>query len=366
MNARFLIGSFFVGLLACAPAYADVTIGFVEPMTGKYAVLGEQLKRGTDQAVKDINAAGGINGEKIVLHPGDDACDPKQAVSAANEMASAGIKFVVGHVCSGSAIPASKVYMEEGMLLISPGASNPKLTDEAKDLIFRTFGRDDNEGAVLGQYIAKHFRNQKIAIIQDNSAYGYGMAEAVKKILNGRGVNEVLFEGYTPGERDYSALISKLKQAGVEVLIIGGYHTEAGLIARQIKEQGVNIQIVGGNALVTDEFWSIAGPAGEGTLISFTSDPRKVPQAKNIIEEMRKSGYEPEGYTLFSYAAVQIMAEGIKRAGKTDPMKVAAALRSAPVQTILGPLSFDAKGDVSGVEYAIYRWHDGKYTEVGN
>ncbi|HEU0118252.1 MAG TPA: branched-chain amino acid ABC transporter substrate-binding protein, partial [Alphaproteobacteria bacterium] len=174
----------------------------------------------------------------------------------------------------------------------------------------------------------------------------------------------VLFEAYTPGERDYSALVTKLKRADVQVLVIGGYHTEAGLIARQIKEQGANIQIVGGNALVTDEFWSIAGPAGEGTLMSFTADPRKKQGAIETMEAMRKSGYEPEGFTLFTYAAMQVVAEGIRRAGK-DPMKVAAALRKDPVQTVLGPLGFDAKGDVIGIEYAIYRWHDGKYAEIG-
>ncbi|HEU0118833.1 MAG TPA: ABC transporter substrate-binding protein, partial [Alphaproteobacteria bacterium] len=242
---KFLISAVIL-LAMTGAAHADITIGMIEPLTGKYAVFGEQLKRGAEQAVKDINAKGGVNGEKLVLHLGDDACDPKQAVSAANEAVSAGIKFVVAHLCSGSAIPASKVYMEEGVLMVSPGASNPKLTDESKDLIFRTYGRDDNEGTMLGQYLAKHFKDKKIAIVQDNSAYGFGMAQAVQKTLNNDGVKEVLFEAYTPGERDYSALVTKLKRADVQVLVIGGYHTEAGLIARQIKEQGANIQIVGG------------------------------------------------------------------------------------------------------------------------
>ena len=364
MNKFYALTALTLILFSSKPTYADVAIGMIEPITGKNAVFGEQLKRGAEQAAQDINATGGINGEKLVLHFGDDACDPKQAVSAASEMTSEGIKFFVAHLCSGSAIPASKVYMEEGALLISPGSSNPKLTDESKDLIFRTYGRDDKEGAVLAKYIAKHFANKKIAIIQDNSAYGFGMADAVRTALNVAGVHEILFEAYTPGERDYSALISKLKQVGAQVLIIGGYHPEAGLIARQLKQQGADIQIIGGNALVTDEFWSIAGAAGEGTLMSFTADPRKKPEAQEAIKAMQKSGYEPEGYTLFTYAAVQAIAEGIRRAGKNDPMKVAAALRSKPISTVLGPLSFDEKGDVIGIDYAIYRWHDGKYAEI--
>jgi branched-chain amino acid transport system substrate-binding protein len=254
--------------------------------------------------------------------------------------------------------------MEEGVLMISPGASNPKLTDEAKDLIFRTYGRDDREGAFLGNYLAKHFQGKKIAIANDNSAYGLGMAQEVKKALNANGVQEVLFENYMPGERDYSALISKLKQAGVEVLVIGGYHTETGLIARQIKEQKATIQIVGGNALVTDELWKIAGSSAEGLLMSYSADPRKNPSAMPVIDAMRKTGFEPEGFTLNSYAAVQVIAEGIRRAG-ANPIKVAAALRQPPpIDTALGAMTFDIKGDVVDFPYTLYRWHDGKYAEV--
>ncbi len=335
------------------------------PLTGKYAVFGEQLRHGAEQAAADINARGGIQGEKIVLRLGDDACDPKQAVSAANQIMSAGIKFVVGHVCSGAAISASKVYMEEGALFIASGASNPKLTEEASDLVFRTYGRDDREGKMLGEYIVKHFHGKKFAIAHDNSAYGFGVAQAVKQAVETAGIKDALLETYTPGERDYSVLVSKLKKNGTQVLVLGGYHTEVGLIARQIRDQGASIQIVGGNALVTDEYWSIAGSTAEGTLMSFTADPRKNPEAKDAIEALRKGGYEPEGYTLFAYAAVQEMAEGIKRAGKTDAIKVAAALRASPISTVLGTVGFDSKGDAVGIRYAIYRWHDGSYAEVG-
>jgi branched-chain amino acid transport system substrate-binding protein len=361
----------FVALLALAvlasfPAYADITIGVIGPITGQFAVFGEQMKKGAQQAVDDINAAGGINGEKIVLRVADDACDPKQAVAAANQLASAGVKFVIGHYCSGSAIPASKVYMDEGMLLITPAATNPRLTDEGKDIIFRVCGRDDRQGEVIGAYLAKHFGDKKIAIAQDESAYGKGLADEVKKTLNAAGVHEVLFEAYTPGERDYSALISKLKQAGTQVLFIGGYHTEAGLIARQLKEQAASMQIIGGDALVTDELWSISGPAAEGLMMTFGPDPRNKPEAKTAIEELRKQGFEPESYTLYTYAGVQALAQGLTRAGaKPDPLKVAAALRGAPVATVLGALSFDAKGDVLGPTYVIYQWHHGKYAETG-
>jgi branched-chain amino acid transport system substrate-binding protein len=322
------------------------------------------MKRGADQAITDINAHGGINGEKISMRWADDACDPKQAVAAANQMMSAGVKFIVGHYCSGSAIPASKVYMDEGALLITPAATNPKLTDEGKDTIFRVCGRDDKQGIVIGQYLMQHFHDKIIAIAQDESAYGRGLADEVKKTLNAGGVKEVLFEAYTQGGRDYSSLVSKLKQAGVQVLFIGGYHTEAGLIARQLNEQGVHIQLLGGDALVTDELWSIAGPAVEGMLMTFGPDPRNRPEAKIPLEELRKYGFEPEGYTLYANAAVQTMAQGMRRADSQDPLKVAVALRQSPVATVLGPIGFDAKGDITGAAYVLYRWHNGKYAEV--
>ncbi len=351
-------------VLGVAPARADVTVGLVLPLTGRQANLGEQIRHGADQAVLDINARGGIAGEKLVLRQVDDACDPRQAVAVANQMASGGVKFVVGASCSGAAIAASKVFMEEGILSIAPLATNPKLTDEGKDIVFRNCGRDDQQGAVLGNYMIKHFGDKKIAVAHDNSAYGKGLAEEILKTLRAGGVKEVLFDTYTPGERDYAALVSKLKQVGAQVLMVGGFQTEIGLIARQIKEQGATIQILGGDALMTSEFWTIAGTTGEGVLMSFNPDPRRRAEAKDVIAAIRKTGYEPEGYTLYTYAAFQALAEGIARAGKTDTMKVAAALRASPVPTVLGNLNFDAKGDVTGENYVLYRWHDGSYAEV--
>lgn len=364
MTMKFFAASFVAGLLFTVPAHADITIGFAAPLTGPVALGGEQLKRGAEQAITDINAAGGVNGEKLVLFPVDDACDPKQAVAAANKIVSAGIKFATGFYCSSSTIPASKVYMEENVLMLAAGASNPKLTDEAKDLVFRCYGRDDNQGAFSAAYILKHFPGKKVALVNDKSAWGVGLSEEVKKGLNKGGVKEVLFDSYTPGERDYSSIVSKLKQLNADVLLLAGFPTEAGLIVRQLKEQGVNIQVIGGDALTTDQFWSIAGARAEGTLMSFVVDPRDNPQAKSVVEALRKAGFEPEGDTLFAYAAVQSLAEGIKRAGKTDTLKVAAALRQSPVKTILGPITYNAKGDAVDVKFAMYRWHDAKYAEV--
>ncbi|MEQ1651146.1 MAG: branched-chain amino acid ABC transporter substrate-binding protein, partial [Hyphomicrobium sp.] len=186
-------------LLPCT-VQAETTIGLIAPLTGQYAVFGEQIRRGAEQAAKDI---GGIK-----LKIADDACDPKQAVAVANQLVAEGVKYVVGHYCSGSAIPASKVFLENDVLLISPGATNPKLTDEAQTYVFRVCGRDDRQGEVIGKYLLAHHAKEKIALLNDKSAYGRGLADEVKRVLNAGGVTEVLFESYTAGERDYRALVT--------------------------------------------------------------------------------------------------------------------------------------------------------------
>src|SRR3954453_7000920 len=229
MFRRTLIAS-AAALGLAASAQAQVRIATVGPMTGNYAAFGQQMKNGAEQAVADLNKTGGVLGQQIALEVGDDACDPKQAVSVANQMASRKVVFVAGHYCSGSSIPASKVYAEEGILQISPASTNPKFTDEGGWNTFRVCGRDDQQGQVAGEYLAKKYKAEKIAILNDNSAYGKGLADETAKALHAAGGKEVLAAAYTPGEKDYSSLVSRLKEAGVSVIYVGGYHTEAGLI----------------------------------------------------------------------------------------------------------------------------------------
>jgi branched-chain amino acid transport system substrate-binding protein len=323
------------------------------------------MKAGAEQAVADINKAGGVNGQQLVLEVGDDACDPKQAVSVANQMASRKVAVVAGHYCSGSSIPASKVYGEEGVLQISPASTNPKYTDEGSWNTFRVCGRDDQQGALAGKYLADKFKDKKIAVIHDNSAYGKGLADETRKALNAAGVTETLYTAYVAGERDYSALISRMKQAGIEVIYVGGYHTATGLIARQAKEQGMNVTMVGGDALVTNEFWQISGPAGEGTVMTFPPDPRKSAGAGAIVAEFKAKNFDPEGYTLYTYAALQIWAEAAKKANSVDGKKVADAMHAGqPFPSVLGDIAFDKKGDVTAAGYVFYVWKNGNYSEM--
>jgi branched-chain amino acid transport system substrate-binding protein len=314
--------------------------------------------------VADINAKGGVLGQQLVLEIGDDACDPKQAVSVANKFAADKVVFVAGHFCSSSSIPASKVYLEEGILQITPASTNPALTDNGGWNVFRTCGRDDQQGAVAGAYIAKEFKGHKIAVLHDNTAYGKGLADETKKAMNKAGVKETLYSAYVPGERDYSALVSRLKQAGIELIYIGGYHTETGLIIKQAKQQGMNVSVMGGDALVTNEFWQIAGEQGEGTMMTFPSDPRRRPTAQAVVKEFAAKKIDPEGYVLYSYAAVQVWAQAAEKAKTTDPKKVAETLHAGKWDTVLGPISYDKKGDVTVSDYVFYIWHNGNYAEM--
>ncbi|SIT01584.1 branched-chain amino acid ABC transporter substrate-binding protein [Insolitispirillum peregrinum] len=361
LKTGLLAAAATVALFAAGSANAEIVIATAGPMTGPYAAFGEQMKKGAEMAVKDINAAGGVLGEKLKLEVGDDACDPKQAVAVANQFVNQGVKFVAGHFCSGSSIPASAVYNEEGIVQISPASTNPKLTEQNFPLVFRTCGRDDQQGIVAGKYIADHFKGKKIAIVHDKQAYSKGLADETKKTLNGLGITEVIYETITPGEKDYSALVTKLKQAGIEVLYYGGYHTEAGLIARQMREQSMTSTLISGDALVTDEYWSITGEAGNGTLMTFGPDPRKSEAASKVVAEFRKDGYEPEGYTMYTYGAIQAYVQAIAAAKSTEGAKVAAALKSGTFDTVLGKFNFDAKGDVTAPGYVMYSWKGGKY-----
>jgi branched-chain amino acid transport system substrate-binding protein len=351
---------------ACAE---DIRIAVVGSMTGPYAGAGDQVKRGAELAAKDINAAGGVNGRKIVLSIEDDACDPKQAVSVANHLVGEQITLVDGHVCSGATIPASEVYAEYGVLMMTPAALNSKLTDNAFakgwPTIMRLYVRDDDQGKMLGDWMANRYRENRIAFLHDKTMFGKNIADQVKANLNAAGVQEILYEGINPGEKDYSAIIGKLKAIGTEVLYYGGYPTEGGLILRQAADQGAKFKMVANSAFVTPEFWSIAGPAGEGTLFPFPRNPMGLESAKHIVDEFQATGFAPEGFTLFSYATVQALAEGVRRAGKTDGAAVAHALRSGdPVATVFGPVAFDAKGDAEGLIYEINVWHAGRYEKI--
>ena len=357
-----LIASIF--LLGSITVKADIIVASAGPMSGQYASFGAQLKAGAEMWAKDTNAKGGILGEKVKLVIGDDACDPKQAVAVANKFVSQKVAYVAGHFCSGSSIPASKVYTEEGIIQVSPASTNPAFTDEGGPNVFRVCGRDDQQGEVAGNFLAKEYKGKKVAIIHDKTAYGKGLADATKKNMNKGGLKETMYEAITAGEKDYSALVSKLKSKGIEAVYLGGYHTEGGLIVRQMRDQGMSTKLISGDALVTAEYWDITGDAGEGTLMTFSPDPRNNPAAASVVKEFKAAGIEPEGYVLYSYAALQVFEQAANQAGSNDPAKVLKVMRKGKFDTVIGSLSFDKKGDVSLPGYVFYEWSKGNYKEL--
>jgi branched-chain amino acid transport system substrate-binding protein len=370
--------AFGLGLAFADGAAAQIKLGVAGPMTGGSAAFGAQLKNGVEQAVDDINAAGGILGQKIQVFVGDDRADPKEGVSVANKFVGDGVKFVIGHFNSGVTIPSSQVLEENGILEITPAATNPKVTERNMWNIFRTCGRDDQQGVVAGAIIADKFKGKRVAVVHDKTTYGQGLAEETRKAMNAKGLKEVLYEGVNVGDKDYSALVSKIKAARADLVYWGGLHDTGGLILRQLRDQGVKATFMGADGITDDEFAVIAGPGAEGTLMTFSPDPRTNPANKQIIEVFRKKGFEPQAYTLYSYAAVQIIKQAAEAAKSLDPKKVAEVMHSGKVfNTVLGDLSFDKKGDVTGYtvagkkkdRYVLYIWKkgpDGKitYTEM--
>ena len=359
-----------LGLAVAGTAQAQIKLGITGPITGPNAAFGAQIKNGVEQAVEDINAAGGIMGQKIVtpLPVGDDVSDPKQGVSVANKFAGDGVKFVVGPFNSGVTMPASEVYQENGILQITPSATNPQITERGMWNIFRTCGRDDQQGAVAGEYIAKNFKGKKVAIVHDKTTYGQGLADETRKAMKAKGMKDVLYEGINTGEKDFSALVSKIKATGADLVYWGGLHTEGGLIVRQMRDQGVKAPLMGGDGITSDEFASVGGPGVEGTLMTYGPDPRKRPEAKEAVEKFRQKKFEPEAYTLYSYAAVQILKQAIEAAKSLDPKKVAEKIHSGMnFKTVIGDLKYNKKGDVTRLDYVMYVWKknsDGKITYV--
>src|SRR5688572_20693195 len=332
-----------LGLLVADVASAQIRMGVGGPMTGNDAAFGAQLRQGVEQAVADINAEGGILGQKIQLFTGDDGGNPREGVSVANKFVADGVKFIVGHFNSGVTMPASEVYQENGILVITPAATNPKITERNLWNIFRVCGRDDQQGALAAAIILQRFKGKRIAFVHDKTTYGQGLADETRRALAKGGLKDVLYEGVSKDDRDFTAVISKIRQARADLVFWGGLHSAGGLIVRQMRAQGIKAPLMGGDGITDDEFAAIAGPGAEGTLMTFSPDPRANPNNKKIIELFRSQRmFEPQAYTLYSYASVQILKQAAEKAKSLDPKEVAKVMRSGMVfNTVLGDLSFD-------------------------
>lgn len=356
------LGIFFAMFLSSTQA--EILVGLGAPLTGPYAWSGEQYRIGAQVALDKINKAGGVLGEQVRLIPSDDAADPEQAKAVAKKFVNEGVALVVGHWASGASIAAAPIYAKANILMISPSSTNPKVTDDAGNNVFRVCGRDDRQGQVIGDYLADNWKGKKIAIIHDGTTYGHGLSELTKQHINKRGVSEVVYEKYTPDKTDYSPLITKLKTDNIDVVFVGGYAAEASLMVREARDQKYDLQFVSGDAIASSDFWMTTGDAGEGTVFTFFPDPRGYPSNKQLVEEFRALGVEPDDYTLYAYAVVEVWAQAVAYAKSLELDKVADALQKHEFKTVLGSLSFDDNGDIKTSGFSWYVWSGGKYKSL--
>lgn len=367
MNRKLFAGATMLASLAFAPlAHAEIVIGLIAPLTGPVAAYGEQVKNGAEVAVEEINKAGGINGEQVTLKIADDAGEPKQGVSAANQLVGEGVRFVVGPVTSGVAIPASDVLAENGILMVTPTATAPDLTARGLTNVLRTCGRDDQQAEVAANYVLENHKDKKIAIINDKGQYGKGLADAFKATLNAGGVTEVFNDALTPGDKDFSALTTRMKSDGVELIYFGGYHPEAGLLARQLADAGVDAVIIGGDGLSNSEYWNIATEEAAGTVFTNATDATKNHDSKAAADALAAKNIPAEAFTLNAYAAVEVIKAGIEKAGSAeDTEAVAAALKDGqPIKTAIGEVTYGETGDLTSQSFSLFKWEDGKIVAV--
>ncbi len=363
MNLKTIMGATALASMSFAPlAHADITIGLIAPLTGPVAAYGTQVKNGAETAIDEINKKGGVLGEKLVLATADDAAEPKQGVSAANQLVGQNIRFVVGPVTSGVAMPASDALAENGVLMVTPTATTPALTSRGLTNVLRTCGRDDQQAEVAAQYVLNAMKGKRIAIINDKGAYGAGLTDAFKKTLNAGGVEEVLNDALTPGDKDFSALTTRLKAEKVDAIYFGGYHPEGGLLVRQLADLGVKATIIGGDGLSNTEFWSIGTKAAEGTIFTNAADATKSPDSKAAADALTARNIPVEAFTLNAYAAVEVIKAGIEKAKSADDAEaVATALKGGEaIQTAIGKLTYGETGDLTSRSFSLFKWQDGK------
>ncbi|HLD65218.1 MAG TPA: branched-chain amino acid ABC transporter substrate-binding protein [Pseudomonas sp.] len=354
------------GVASYSVAADTIKIALAGPVTGAVAQYGEMQFVGAKMAIEQINKAGGVNGSMLEGVVYDDACDPKQAVAVANKIVNDEVKFVVGHLCSSSTQPASDIYEDEGIIMVTAASTSPEITARGYKLVFRTIGLDSLQGPTAGNFIADHVKPKAVAVIHDKQQYGEGIATAVKQTLESKGTKVVLFEGINAGDKDFSSMLAKLKQAGVDFVYYGGYHPELGLLLRQSAEKGLKVRFMGPEGVGNKEISAIAGPASEGMLVTLPKSFDQDPKNQALVAAFKAKNQDSSGPFVFpAYAAVQVIAEGIKKAGDTDTTKVAAALRANTFSTPTGELAFDEKGDLKDFSFVVYEWHaDGTKTEA--
>jgi branched-chain amino acid transport system substrate-binding protein len=355
-------------LALCAPAGraqgAPVKLGVPVPLSGGSAEAGQDILNGARLAADQANAKGGVLGRKIEIVSADDACDAQQGVTAAQKLVDAGVVAVVGGYCSSAALPESGIFHTAGVAFVADASTNPQLTEQGFDNVFRDIGRDDQQGPFAANFMVDDLHAHRIAIVHDNTVYAKGLAEATRTALaNKPDVQVVFFDAITPGEKDFTATLTRIKSLRPDVLYFTGYYAEGGLLARQFKELHVPGVFMAGDANNDPTFIKEAGGAANGVLVTSAPLAQFLPEAKAYIAAYRaKYGHAPGPYSAYEFDAVNIAIAAIKRAHTTDRAAIIKALaRTKGFKGITGMISFNDKGDRAGVNYMVLEIRSGKF-----
>lgn len=359
--------------LSAVMAFASVAtaetikIGVAGPHSGDLASYGIPSSKAAELYAKEVNAAGGILGKQIEIIKSDDVCKPEIAVNTANKLVSENVVFVLGHICSGATKAALGTYKEAGIPVMSPSATNPALTKSGDyPNFFRTIAPDDAQAKLAVDFTIEKLGAKKIAVIHDKGDYGKGFAEFAKKFIEDGGKAEVvLFEGVTPGAVDYTAVVQKVKRKKADAVIFGGYHPEASKIITAMKKKKLKAAFVSDDGVKDDTFIKVAGEYAEGGYATGPKDNSANALNKKSIEDHKAAFNEdPGAFYIEAYSAMIAITEAIKAAGSTEYDKVTAALRSNWVDTPIGKIKFDERGDAIGAGFSVYQVQNGQYVEV--
>ena len=365
--------SFAAGVLSmmvvAAPGFASDTVKVANAgaLSGDLAPYGISALRGVEIAVEDLNAAGGILGKKVELLLGDDVCKPEVAVNVATKLVSDGAQMIVGHVCSGATIAANKIYRDANILIASAASTNDDLTLTGEHPnFFRTIANDGAQAKLMATYIKNELNAKKVALIHDKGDYGKGQMELAQKNFEELGgVEIVLFEGVTTGAVDYSAIVTKINRSGAEVTLWGGYHSDASKIVQLLKRKRVNTIFFGADGIIGDNFTNLAGEFSEGVYATGPNDTSSNPMYQELsVKHQQKYGEDPGTFFYNGYACMQALAAAAEKAGSLDYDAMRAAMFEITVDSPLGPIGFDEKGDIIGAGFSVYKVVDGKYQQV--
>ena len=369
MSAIGLIAGFFSVLLPATSGFSAETIriGVAGAHSGDLASYGIPSVKAAELVVKEVNDRGGILGKKVELIVEDDVCKPEVATNTATKLVSGGVAAVLGHICSGATKAALGIYKDARIVVISPSATNPDLTQSGNyPNFFRTIASDDAQAKLEVDFALNVLKLEKIAVLHDKGDYGKGLAEYAKRFIeDSKRAEVVLYEGITPGAVDYSSVVQKIKRSNADAVIFGGYHPEASTVVGQMRKRNMKTIFISDDGVKDDTFIKVAGRYAEGVYATGPKDTSKNPLAVSAIEAHKKAyGSDPGAFFLNAYAAMQAILHAIQKAKSTDYEAIQKALRSVYVDTTIGRIRFDGRGDAIGVGFSMYQVRNGKYVQV--